>query len=151
VDLRTNTGGSQRAVRVAALYLVALAAMLIVFVLYDRTAPGGNASPVSNGLWLLGALFAGFAVFGAVFTLHPAPRAIEVTTDHVVVVGRWGRRRVLPPLDSLSTRVARRYSAGWLADTPVEQVELWGKGVALRTYLVDAELFRGTSPSGPKA
>jgi len=38
--------------------------------------------------------------------------------------------------------VVRRYPSGWLSDTPVEQVELWGSDVPLRTYLVEDGLFR---------
>jgi hypothetical protein len=135
---------------VTGLYLLALAALFAGFVLYDRSGPGGGLSPSANGLWLLTVIFTAFAAVGAAFTLHPAPRAVEVAPDRCTVVGRWGRRRTLPPLDALSTRVVRRYPAGALAGTPVEQVELWGSGVPLRTYLAEADLFRGASPSGPK-
>ena len=142
VDRRKNVGGSQRVLRVMVFYLVVLVALYVGFLLYDRTAPGGGASPESNGVLLFTGLFVAFAAGGAIFTVHPAPRAVEVAADRVTVVGRWGVRRVLPPLDSLSTRVVRRYPSGWLSDTPVEQVELWGSDVPLRTYLVEDGLFR---------
>lgn len=144
-ERRANVGGSQRVVRVAALYVAVLAALYTAFVLYDRTAPGGTAPPETNGLLLFTALFVAFALVGALYTLTPAPRALEVGADRVTVVGRWGRRRSLPPLDLLSLRVVRRYPAGWLADTPVELVELWGADLPLRSYLVSADLFAGAA------
>jgi hypothetical protein len=144
-ERRQNVGGSQRVVRVTLVYLVALVALYTGFMLYDRTAPGGSSSPVSNGVFLFTGIFLVFALAGSLFTLHPAPRAVVVTSEHVTVVGRFGVRRVLPPLGSLSTRVVRRYPAGWLSDLPVEQVELWGAGAPLRTYLVEEGLFRGAN------
>ena len=143
-DRRENAGGSQRVVRVTTLYLVVLIALYAGFVLYDRSTPGGTASPESNGVLLFTGIFVAFALGGAFFTLHPAPRAVEVTPDHLTIVGRWGGRRVLPPLETLSSRAVRRYAAGWLSDAAVEQVELWGADAPLRTYLVEDGLFRGT-------
>jgi hypothetical protein len=142
-DRRQNVGGSQRVVRVTIVYLVALVALYAGFVLYDRSAPGGSAAPESNGVLLFTGIFLAFALAGALLTLHPAPRAVVVAPDRVTVVGRWGSRRVLPPLDSLSSRAVRRYPVGWLSDAPVEQVELWGPDAPLRTYLVEDGLFRG--------
>ena len=142
-ERRTNVGGSQRAVRVTAAYLIALVALYVGFLVYDRSAPGGNSSPASNGILVLTGIFAAFAVAGAVFTLHPSPRAIEVARDRVTVVGRWGRRRDLPPLEKLTVRVARRYRAGLLSSAPAEQVEVWAPDLPMRTYLVETDLFAG--------
>jgi len=144
-ERRVNVAGSQRALRVTVVYLVVLVALFAAFVLYDRSAPGGTASPSTNGIYVFTGLFVVFAFGGAIFTLHPAPRALEVGPDRVTVVGRWGGRRVLPPLGSLSTRVVRRYPPGLLSGTPVEQIELWGRDVPLRTYLVEDGLFRGAN------
>lgn len=144
---RPNVGGSQRAVRLATLFVVVLGTLYVGFLLYDRTAPGGTAPAASNGLLLFSAMFVVFAVTGALYTLHPAPRAVEVEAEHVTVVGRWGRRRRLPPLELLSVSVVRRYPAGWLASTSVDLIELWGEGVPNRSYLVDSELFAGATVS----
>jgi len=144
---RPNVGGSQRAFRVTVLYLVVLAALYVAFVLYDRTAPGGSASPETNGVLLFTGIFAVFGVLGLIVTLTPAPRGVEVATDRIVVVGRWGRRRTLPALERLSFRAVRRYPAGWLADTPVELIEIWGRGTPMRSYLVDSTLFAGAALS----
>jgi len=144
---RPNVGGSQRAIRLATLYVVTLAVLYAGFVLYDRSAPGGTAPAAGNGVLLFTAVFVAFAAAGAVYTLHPAPRAVEVEADHVTVVGRWGRRRRLPRLELLSVSVVRRYPAGWLAGTPVELIALWGEDVPSCSYLVDPELFAGATPS----
>lgn len=144
---RPNVGGSQRATRLAALFVAVLAVLFVGFLLYARTVPGGTAPAASNGLLLFSGMFVGFAVVGVVYTLHPAPRAVEVEADHVTVVGRWGRRLRLPSLERLSVSVVRRYPAGWLASTPVELIELWGEGVPNRSYLVESDLFAGANVS----
>ncbi len=150
---RENQAGTQRAVRLTAVYLVALAVLYGGFVLYDRTTPGGSVSPASNGLLTFTLIFVAFAAVGTYFALTPAPRAVEVAPDHVTVVGRWGRRRELPPLEKLSLRVVRKYSAGWLSSSPVELVEVWAENVPVRSYLADARLFEGvpTSPKGSRS
>ena len=144
---RPNVGGSQRAVRLAALFVGTLAALYAAFVLYDRTAPGGTAPAAGNGVLEFTIIFVVFAVAGALYALTPAPRAVEVERDRVTVVGRWGRRRSLPPLELLSVSVVRRYPAGILAAHPVELVEVSGEDVPRRSYLVDAKLFAGARTS----
>ena len=144
---RPNVAGSQRAVRLTTLYVVVLAALYAGFLLYDRTAPGGTSPATENGVLLFTGMFVAFAVGGAIYTLHPAPRAVEVSADHVTVVGWWGRRRRLPRIGLLSVSVVRRYPAGWLAAGPVELIELWGEGVPNRSYLVEPELFAGANSS----
>jgi len=146
-ERRVNEYGSQRAVRITLVYVVALAALYAGFVLYDRTAPGGMASPTENGILLLTALFATFAAVGVFYTLTPAPRGVEVMDSGVVVVGRWGRRRSLPPIGQLSVRVVRRYPIGWLNNEAVELVEVWAPDLPVRSYLADAGLFAGASAS----
>ena len=146
-EWRPNRGGTQRAVRVTLLYLLVLGALYVGFVLYDRTAPGGTSSAAANGVLLFTALFAVFALAGSLYTLTPAPRGFEVARDGVTVVGRWGRRRSLPPLEELSFRVVRHYLPSLLADTTVDLIELWGRGVPVRGYLVDEELITGAIPS----
>jgi len=125
--------------------VAALAVLYASFVLYDRTAPGGSSSAAGNGVLLFTFLFVAFALGGAIYTLTPAPRAVEVTPDRTTIVGRWGSRRTLPRLGLLSVSVVRRYPAGWLANTPVELIVLWGEGVPGRSYLVDAQLLEGAA------
>ncbi len=140
-------GGFQRAFRLTVIFVVALAGLYAGFVLYDRTVPGGTSSATENGILVLTGLFVVFLVGGAFYTLTPAPRSIEVRTDGVTVVGRWGRRRVLPPLERLNVVVVRRYRAGWLSQREVELIELSGPGIARRSYVVEANLFAGANPS----
>jgi hypothetical protein len=140
-------GGTKRAVRLAEIYLALLAALYVGFVLYDRAIPGGTSSGAESGMVLFSGIFVLFAVAGAVYTLHPAPRAVEVASDHVTVVGRWGRHRRLPRLELLTVNVVRRYPPGWLADTPVELIELWGEDTPSSSYLADPELFSGAASS----
>ncbi|HYA54995.1 MAG TPA: hypothetical protein VEG42_05275 [Thermoplasmata archaeon] len=145
-EVRPNVGGSKRAFRVAVLFLVALAALYAGFAVYDRTAPGGSGSPATNGLWLFTAVFAVFAIVGIVYSLTPAPRFVEVATSRLTVVGRWGRRRRLPPMERLSIRVVRRYAPGFLSDRYVELVEVWGTDTPVRSYLVEEGIFSGAKP-----
>ena len=141
VDRRRNRSGTQRAVRLTVLYLVALLALYLAFVAYGRSAPGGSSTGAQQEMLL----FAGFAVFlgafGVVFSLTPAPRAIEVSSRHLVVVGRWGHRTVWPPIGETTVRVVRRYSAGVLSSSAVESVEVWSTGRRPRSYLVEEGLF----------
>jgi hypothetical protein len=150
-ERRENVGGSQRVIRLTVLFLVTLVILYSGFILYDRTAPGGTAPAASNGELLFTGIFVLFAVVGALYTLTPAPRAIVVGSDRVMVVGRWGRRRALPALDLLQVSVVRRYPAGFLANTPVELIELSGEDVPRRSYLVEAGLLAGTksTPARP--
>ena len=145
-DHRPNGAGSQRAFRVAALFVVALAALYAAFVLYDRAAPGGSPSAEGSAVLLLSVIFVVFAVGGVLFAVTPAPRSVEVAPDRVVVIGRWGRSVVLPRLDLLKSRVVRRYPASWLASSDVELVELWSEGIPPRNYLVESGLFAGSVP-----
>jgi hypothetical protein len=148
---RVNVGGTQRAIRITALFVGTLAALYAAFVLYDRTAPGGTASPTGNGVLLFTGIFVVFAVGGALYALTPAPRALEVESGRVTVIGRWGQRRRLPRLELLSVGVVRRYPAGWLSDRPVDLIELAGEDTRRRSYLVESGLFDGAkSAYGPR-
>ena len=150
-EVRTNRGGSRRAIRISALFVGTLAVLYTAFLLYDRTAPGGSSSPEGNGVLLFTGIFILFAVGGAVYSLTPALRAVEVDPDGVTVIGRWGRRRRLPRLDLLSVGVVRRYPEGWLSDRPVELIELSGEDVRRRSYLVEPGVFAGArSAYGPR-
>jgi len=142
-ERRTNRGGTQRATRVALVYVITLAALYLGLLLYGRTAPGGIVSFGSEVGLLFAGLFAAFAVVGALLALTPAPRFLDVTADRVVVIGRWGRVHRLPPLPQLSLRVVRRYSENWLSEEPVELIEVWAEGVPVRSYLASADLFSG--------
>jgi hypothetical protein len=150
-EVRPNLGGSQRAIRLSVLFVGTLAALYAAFVLYYRTAPGGTAPPEGNGVLVFTAIFVLFAVAGAVYSLTPAPRAVEVEAEGVTVIGRWGRRRRLPRLELLSVGVVRRYPVGFLSDRPVELIELSGEDVRRRSYLVEPDVFAGArSGYGPR-
>lgn len=134
-------GGSQRATRLVILFVATLAILYTAFVLYDRTAPGGTASPEGNGILLFTTIFVVFAAVGSLYALTPVPRAIEVAPGGVTVVGRWGRRHRLPGLERLTVTVVRRYPAGWLSDKPVDLVELSAEDAGRLSCLVEADLF----------
>jgi hypothetical protein len=147
VERRANIAGTQRALRLALVFVVVLAALYSAFILYDRTAPGGSASPETNGVLEFTVLFLGIAAGGAAYSLTAAPRAIEVGTDRVTVVGRWGRRRTFPRIENLTVHVVQRYPEGWLASAPVDLVEVWAEDTPRRSYLIESELFAGARPS----
>ncbi|HLM70818.1 MAG TPA: hypothetical protein VK423_05520 [Thermoplasmata archaeon] len=145
-ERRVNVAGTQRAVRLSLVFVVALVAIYAGFVLYDRTTPGGTAPAQGNGVLLFTGLFLLFAIGGVIVTLTPAPRAIEIREDAVTVVGRWGRRRRLSSLGLLSVAVVRKYPEGLLASGPVAMVEVYGEDMPRRSYLVEEDLFAGANP-----
>jgi hypothetical protein len=149
-EVRPNVGGFQRAVRLTMVFVVALTLLYAGFVLYDRTVPGGTSSVTGNGILVFTGVFLLFAAGGTLYSLTPAPRSLEVYPDRVTVVGRWGRRRTLPPLEQLYVIVVRRYPAGLLSSNPVELVEVSGADTPRRSYLADASLFDGANPSLPR-
>lgn len=150
-ERRPNTAGSQRAIRLIALFVAVLSAMYAVFVLYDRTVPGGTAPAQGNGVLLFSGIFVVFAIGGLLYTLTPVPRAVEVKIDAVTVEGRWGKRRPFPALERLTVSVVRRYPAGLLSGRPVDLVEVSGEDVPRRSYLVESGLFgREWTPSGSR-
>lgn len=139
MDRRANRGGTQRALRLTLLFWLALGGLYGGFLV---TALEGSAQGL--GIGALG-VFSGVAlalgVGGGVLTLSPAPRAVELSAEAIVVVGRWGTRTEWAPRDSVGVRIVRRYAAGWLSSEPLESVELVGIG-RRSTYLVEA----GTVP-----
>jgi hypothetical protein len=148
IERRPNTAGTQRAVRVALVYLLALALLFLGLVLYDRSAPGGRTPGAEGTLLLFAGVAALVGALGAVVSLSPAPRAVEVTPEHVVVVGRWGRRTVWPRRGEITVRVVRRYPAGGLTPRTVESVEVWSTGRPPKSYLVEEGLFAEDEPGG---
>lgn len=145
LERRPNVGGTQRAMRLAIVFVVTLAILYTGFVLYDRSAPGGTAPPQTNGLLEFTGFFLAIAAGGTVLSLTSAPRALEVEPHRVVIVGRWGRRRAFPCLDLLSVHVVHRYPVSWLAGSPVDLVEVWGEDTPRRSYLVETDLFQGAN------
>lgn len=146
VERRPNVGGSQRAVRLTLSYLIALAVLYLVLVEYGRSAPGGTSPGAQDTLLLFGGIAVALGAVGAGFSLTPAPRAVEVSPYHVVVVGRWGRRTKWPPLGETTVRVVRSYRAGPLSSTPVESVEMWATGRRPKVYLLEQGLLAPTQP-----
>ena len=142
-DLRPNVGGSQRAVRLALLYLFALALVYLIFVVSARSTAGGTSPGGQDALLLFTAGAVLFGVAGAVLALHPAPRSIEATPSRYVVRGRWGGRTVWPRSSELTVRVVRRFPPRGLSAVGVELVELSAPGRSPRSYLVEAGLLAG--------
>ncbi len=144
--VRPNSAGSQRALRLTLLYLLALGALYLVFALYEETMPYGSGTGAGNGLLLFSGLAAVLAVVGPYVTLSPAPRRIEIRSSSVVVVGRWGGRTEWAPWSEVSQRIVRRYPAGFLSGEPVQSIEITISGRSPRTYLVGTDLFPRSPP-----
>ncbi len=147
VDRRANTAGTQRAVRLTLVYLLALGLLYLAFVVYARSTPYGRTPGTEWELLVFGFVAVFLGLVGAVLSLTPAPRRVEVSKERVVVVGRWGRRVEWPSPTELSVRVVRRHLAGGLSRDPVESVEVQATGRRARTYLVEQGLF---SPAEPR-
>jgi hypothetical protein len=145
---RPNRAGTQRAVRLALLFLILLALLYVGFVLYDRTAPGGTSPGAQAELIDFSGVAAVLAAAGALLSLTPAPRAVERSSTSLVVVGRWGRRTEWAPLDEVTVRRVRQYPAGLLSDEPVDSVEVSSRGRRTRSYLVEAGLLPETPAGG---
>ena len=140
-ERRPNVGGSQRAVRIALLYLLGLTGVYLAFVLYARSAPGGMTPGAGSALLLFSAAAAGFGAAGAILALHPAPRAVEISPSQIVVLGRWGGRRRWPRSRELHVRVVRRFPPWGLSAVAVELVEVSTPGRPARSYLVEEGLL----------
>ncbi|MGA9840285.1 MAG: hypothetical protein WBE40_04645 [Thermoplasmata archaeon] len=141
VERRENRGASQRAFRLTAIYLVALVALYLVFVLVDRDAPGGTGPAAATGLLYFTAFASALAVGGVVICFGSVPRAVEVSESATVVVEWWGRRRAFPPLAELHAEVVRRLPPGLLSSRPVEMMELGERRKGRRTYQFEEGLI----------
>ncbi len=139
-DVRTNRAGTQRAVRISLVYLGAVAALYLGTLLYDTSRPDLLTPGVTSDLTVFGVVALLLGVVGALLSLGPAPRSVELRPGSIVVVDRWGRRREWSPRGSVHVRVVRRYPAGLLASEPVESVELALAGRRSH-YLVTAGLL----------
>ena len=141
IELRPNVAGSERAVRLAYLYLGAIGLLYLLFVLLEWIVRAGWGTGVEFDLLLFGLAALVFSVGGALFALHPAPRGIEIGPTALRIVGRWGHRIEWSPRNEIRFRLVRRYSAGFLSRAPVESVELSLPGRPPRVYLVGEGFF----------
>ena len=146
VERRTNVAGFQRAFRLTLVYLVGIALIYALFVGYTLRVPIAQGAGAGTDLLLFGIAALAFAIVGSLVALHPVPRAIELTSTAIVVVGRWGIRTEWTPRGELQLRVVRRFAAGLFSSEPVTSVELSVPGRPPRTYLVT----EGLVPGGPK-
>lgn len=144
--LKANRAGTQRVVRVTLLYLFVLAVIYGGFVLYDQGAPGGTSPGTQTALVEFGVVALVMGLAGALLTLSPAPRAVEVSADRIVVVGRWGRTAEWTPLSQVTIRVVRRYPAGLLSEEGVDSVEVIAARRRVRSYLIETGLLPETAP-----
>jgi hypothetical protein len=148
VDRRRNQAGTERAFRLTLIYVVTLVVLYVVFVLLDRSAPGGTSTAVQTGLLYFSAIAVALGVGGALVALGPAPRAIELTTDSLVVIEWYGRRRTFPPLAEVQRSVVRRYPASFLSSRAVEAVELGTPAGGRRTYQLEVGLLPSAGAAG---
>ena len=141
LEHRPNVAGTQRAFRFAILYLFVLVVLDVVLVALDLSSAEAGRPGVQSGLQLFIGIAILLAVGSVVFALSPAPRYVDVRTDGVVVVGRWGQRTGLPPWGELDARVIRHYPAGILSSQPVDLVQVSDRIGRRRTYQVETGLF----------
>jgi hypothetical protein len=134
-------------VRVTLLYVLVLLAVYLGFVLYDQGAPGGTSPGTQTALVEFGGVALVVGLAGALLTLSPAPRAVGVAADRIVVVGRWGRKAEWTPLSQVTIRVVRRYPAGLLSHQGVDSVEVIAARRRVRSYLIETGLLPEISPA----
>jgi hypothetical protein len=140
-DHRPNEGGTQRAFRFAILYLIALVVLDVILVALDLTSAEAGRPGIESGLQLFIGIAVLLAVGSVIFALSPAPRFVDVRTDGVVVVGRWGQRTWCPPIEAIETKVLRHYPAGFLSSKDVDFIEVVDRTGRRRTFQVESGLF----------
>jgi len=141
LQIRPNRAGTQRAIRLSALYVALLTVLYATFALIGRSAPGGTGSAGADELAIFSIAAVVLAVVGVVFTFTPVPRAVVPREDGFLIIGRWGRRSDWSPLDEITIHRVRRYSPGLLASGPVDSVELSRDGRGRKSYLIEAGLL----------
>ena len=148
---RPNQAATERAHRLALIYLGALVVLYAGFVVLDRSAPGGTSATAETGLLYFTVFAAVLAVGGLWVALAPAPRAIEVRADAVVVIEAWGRKREFPSMGELRPTVVRRYARSFLSSRAVETLEITDRTGHRRTYQFEEGLIPVTSPADRSA
>ncbi|HLN50894.1 MAG TPA: hypothetical protein VK455_02405 [Thermoplasmata archaeon] len=135
-ERKENRSGTQRAVRVSLLFVLAIAVLYGGFVLLagsasDRTGPG-----VWQQIELFGLIAIAVSVGGTLLTLGSAPRAIETDANGTVVVGRFGRHRRYAAGVPISVRLVQKHPAGFLSPTAIDVVEVTA-GPQRATYFLE--------------
>ncbi len=143
---RPNRAGTQRVVRLTAIFLILLVALYVGFELYARTGPAAHGSAATDEFVEFTTVAFTLAVVGALLTLSPAPRAVEVSDDRLVIIGRWGRRTEWSPRPKVVVHRVRRYPAGFFSEADVDSIEVSVPGKR-RSYLVETGLL----PENPDA
>lgn len=138
---RPNRAGTQRAVRTTVLYALAVLVLTVVLTVLDLASSEASHPAVQQGLELFLVLAVLLVAGSSIFALSPAPRSVEVRPEEVVVVGRWGGRRVLGPPAELSPKVVKHYPQGFLSSEPVDMVEVSDLRGRRRVYQVQSGLF----------
>jgi hypothetical protein len=149
VERRPNSAGTQRAFRFAGLYLVALLVLDGILVGLDLSSAEASTPGVHQDIELFLGIAILIAVGSVVFALSPAPRYVNVRSDGVTVVGRWGGRVGFPPLGELQLTVLRHYPSGLLSAQPVDVVRMVDRTGRRRTYQLEAGLLGPATGAGP--
>jgi hypothetical protein len=121
---KENRSGTQRAVRVSLLFVLAIAVLYGGFALLASTSSDGTGPGVWQQIELFGLIAIAVSVGGTLLTLGSAPRAIETDANGTVVVGRFGGRHRSPAGVPMSVRLVQKYPAGFLSPTAIEVVEV---------------------------
>jgi hypothetical protein len=148
VDHRANVAGTQRAFRFAMLYLAVLLLLDLILVALDLTSAEANTPGLQGDLKLFLGIAVVLAVGSVVFALSPAPRFVDMQSNGVTVVGRWGTRVAFPSADRLSVQVLRHYPSGFLSAKPVDLVAVTDVAGRRRSYQVESGLFAPPSGGG---
>ncbi len=146
VDRRPNQAGVERAHRLALIFLGSLAVLYVGFLALDRSAPGGGSATATTGVLYFSAFAAALAAGGLWIALGPAPRAIEVHPDSVIVIEAWGKRREFPPMGEVRASLVRRYPRSFLSSRAVETLEVTDTTGHRRTYQFEEGLLPTQPP-----
>jgi hypothetical protein len=139
-ERRRNVAATRRAVRLASLYAVGIAAVYAALVVAARAGPPAGSAGSTGALTVVGGVAVLMIGVGVVVALGAAPRYVELDERETVVVGRFGRRYRFPGRERLKPVVLRRFPAGWLSPIALESVEIGG-GTTRRSFLLDEGLL----------
>lgn len=141
IEVRPNRGGGQRALRIAVVYVGAISLLTAILLVLGLAGPDAAHPGVQQGLELFVGVAGLLALGSVIYAFSPAPRKVEVRSDAVVVVGRWGRRRRFGALSSLAVQVVRHFPAGALSPRPVDAVRVVDSSGRPATYEVESGIF----------
>jgi hypothetical protein len=140
-ELRPNRGGTERAIRIAGVYSGGILALTVILSALDLSMSDAARPGVQQGLELFLVVATLLAVASILYALSPAPRRVEVRADRMVVVGRWGNRRVFAGPGGPALRVVRHVAPSPLTPRPVDVVRVVDSNGRAVTYEIESGLL----------